>query len=185
MKESHLKPLRVYLDNMVFCALVRHDLNAGNGAEQAALDQLALKAESGLIAFGASEKNLWEISRTLDHSKLSKLVRHWLNFDMPEKEHREGDYQTVADQLGGYTTYPITPATVEQAIWARIRAIGIDHKDTGHLLAARRDGYDVFLTTDGKICPNKTEIEAALGAGIEIMTPTELMQRFESGMLTY
>jgi hypothetical protein len=82
---------------------------------------------------------------------------------------------TVTDQYGGCVVNPLVSDLVDEPLYVRLLALGLQRDDAHHLMYAVHNRYQWFATLDGDFWKHRTNLEEACGLRIRIRQPAELV----------
>jgi hypothetical protein len=167
-----MNAIRVYFDNVTDCGRVLGDLEPP--AEMAAVDELMRLHREGRIKVVNSKMNRIEQQKTRAPETREKLSAHWGELSAVPNDHRlvRFDSQTM---LYGFMSWPVLSDIVNEGLFAELTAIGLADSDAKHMMYARENACEYFVTLDTKdILRFRAEIERACGT-MRVVWPAELV----------
>jgi hypothetical protein len=85
---------------------------------------------------------------------------------------------TSSDRYGGYICQPLVSDLIDEPLYSRLRAAGLEKDDAKHLMYAFHQGYEWFVTKDHHFLNQRDALEA-LCHTIQIRTPSELVAELD------
>lgn len=164
-KQAAMK--KTYLDTNVVCAIYSDD----HPNESAAIDKILELFSQGLLELVTSQVTKEEIDKCPEEwRKKHRPTYNRLNKMKYVEAHELKGYNIQDNQFG----FSASPRMDDHSTFTRLQQIGLDEKDSQHVMQAIESGCGFFLTCDRKtILKYRTEIETEFSS-IKLMLPSEL-----------
>jgi hypothetical protein len=116
-----------------------------------------------------------EEARTSDPVALSALTERSDEVSVVQADHRLLGFNNVDLGRYGFISSPIISDIVNEDLFAKLRAAGLEDADAKHVMYAVANRCQVFVTLDTRdILPRRSAVEA-VSLPMRILRPTELM----------
>lgn len=156
--------LKAYLDTNVVSAIARDHIPQ----ESAAVENLLRASEQGRVELLTSRVTEEEIAR---YSGAGQRVLDRVYRLIRKVAYVETSTLLGFNSYGDRYTWISSPLMEDDPTWARLKAIGLDHKDAHHVMVAIKSSCDLFLTCDGGILHHHSQIEKEFG--IRLLRPSD------------
>jgi hypothetical protein len=170
--------MKVYLDNNIVCGRVRDDLEP---TEMTAVRKIEAAAERGQLNIVTSREAWREQDRTRDADVRSQFEQDRRNVEVVRDDHRMLGARANYDNHGNwYGTSPILTEIVDEQLFTALKTEGLEDADARHFMYAVQNGCDRFVTTDHHFLKDRRPRLEALGRGILIQRPSDLVAELSS-----
>jgi hypothetical protein len=165
--------VKVYLDNNIVSGRVCDDLEP---AEMAAVRKIEAAAQRGELIVVTSREAWREQDRTRDADLRSQLEQDRANVEVVREDHRMLGARANYDNHGNwYGTSPILTEIVDEELFAALMKEGLKDADARHFMYAVQNACDRFLTNDHHFLKDRRPRLEALGRGMLIRRPSDLV----------
>ncbi len=170
--------MRVYLDNVIASALVREDL--AEASEMEALRSLQAEPRAGKLEIVTSRESWREQDRTRSPETREELRNARSGVDVVSHDHRLLGFNTIDYGYRGFIASPLVTDIVDEALFAKLRSLGLRDADARHLMYAISNGCVRFVTTDPDFIERRDAIQSGCPT-IRLVKPSELLAEIERG----
>jgi len=168
--------MKVYLDNVIASARVREDL--ASPEERRALKLVQEHPNFGMLEIVTSRESWREQERTRCTQTREELRSSRDRTPVVSQDHRVLGSNSVDLGYRGFIASPLVTDIVDEAMFARLQAEGLESGDARHLMYALCNDCSRFVTTDSDFLGRSSALEAAY-PGIRIVKPSELLKEME------
>lgn len=166
--------IKVYLDNVIDSATKLHDLAPQE--EQEALGRFQPLKGMGILEIVTSRESWREQERTNNPEAREKLRGQRRNTPVVSDDHKLLGINTLEVRYGTCIASPLITDIVNEKIFTRLQALGLESADARHLMYALCNGCEWFVTMDEDFIDRRKDLQAAFPA-IRIVKPTELLRK--------
>ena len=172
---------RVYYDNVIASARIRGEM--WPASEMAAIQILEEWHANGRIRRVTSKMSGIEQARTTSADLRATLASRAHEVSVVPNDHRLLGFSTLDDGVRGFISSPIISDIIDEALYAKLTALGItDADDAKHLMYAHGNACEYFVTHDTRdILPNREAIDAVCSP-MRVVTPSELVAKLAGGV---
>ena len=166
--------MKIYSDTDALLSNARHP-DEKTQQEREALIALLAMHRSGDVIIHQSLVVYRELIATANEEQRKRLLADYEELKKVEHDQKLLGFNTVFDQLGGFTCSPMIADIQDEQMRAKLMHRGLTKQDAEHLTQAISNKCDVFLTRDERtiINPHRGWIESEFT--IDIRKPTELL----------
>jgi predicted nucleic acid-binding protein len=168
--------VKVYLDNVIASARVLDDL--ASPEEGRTLKLIQEHRNFGKLEIVTSRESWREQERTRSAQTREQLRSSRDRIPVVSEDHRVLGSNSVDLGYRGFITSPRVTDILDEGMFARLQAEGLEIGDARHLMYALCNGCARFVTTDPDFLARRSAIEAAYPQ-IRIVKPSELLQEME------
>ncbi len=172
--------IKVYLDNMIVCAITKHDLAL---EEQKALDTLQKDPYRTMLEIKTSRESWREQDKTNKQSVLDQLKKNRDKIPVVLNDHKVLGFSSQDYQYRGFITSPLVTDIIDEKIFNDAKKLLKRKKknvenDARHIMYALCNNCERFVTTDPDFIDNRNEIEKRFPE-IRIVKPSELLKELD------
>ncbi len=165
--------IKVYLDNMVVCAITKHDLAP---EEQKALDKLQKDPYRTMLV--TSRQSWREQEKTKKQNDRDQFNKNRSKIPVVLNDHKVLGFSSQDDQYRGFITSPLVTDIPDEKIWNGLKGLFNDKNDAHHLMYALHNKCEYFATTDPHFTEIRNEIKKIFPE-IQIVKPSELLKELD------
>ncbi len=152
---------RVYLDNMIACAITERDLKAD---KQESLDELVvIEKRQDTIMFLVSLEAQREVERTKDQEKRERLKAGISQIENVQESSKLLGFNMQDLGRYGFISSPLMSDVLDAAIFGQLAAFRFKRSDSIHFVNAVYNKCEVFLTTDLRFMQYRSQLEGLYG----------------------
>jgi hypothetical protein len=167
--------MKVYLDNMIACAMTRGDLRPA--AEMTAVRKIMAASKSSRLEIACdlvTSRETWrEQERTENQALRSQFEQDRPKIPVVAADHQLIGFHNSQDHLGGFCVCPIITDIVDESLFRDLKQADLKEADARHLMYAVCNGCDRFVTLDDDFLDRLASLHS-LCRGLKICRPTEL-----------
>ena len=163
--------MRVYYDNVITSGLVTGDISPES--EREALAEIEVAHEAGFVKRVTSRESWREQERTRDASRRAQLQSARDLVSVVQADHRVLGFATLNGPLGTVATNPLVSNIVDEALFAKLKAVGLKDADARHFMYAAANGCARFITLDRDFLDRRDTLED-LCPSLRVARPSDL-----------